>query len=54
MLSNLSLTAVERYEEYLAKYPAIAARVPQFALASYLGITTEFLSKIRSDKRKKS
>jgi len=54
MLSNLSLTAVERYDEYLAKYPAIAARVPQYALASYLGISTEFLSKIRSDKRKKS
>lgn len=54
MLSNLSLTAVERYDEYLAKHPAIAARVPQYALASYLGISTEFLSKIRSDKRKKS
>ena len=54
MLSNLSLTAVERYDEYLAKYPAIAARVPQYALAPYLGISTEFLSKIRSDKRKKS
>ncbi|HEV2479466.1 MAG TPA: Crp/Fnr family transcriptional regulator [Puia sp.] len=54
MLSNLSLTAVERYDEFLAKYPLIASRVPQYALASYLGITTEFLSKIRSDKRKKS
>jgi CRP-like cAMP-binding protein len=54
MLSNLSMSAVERYDEYLAKYPIIAARVPQYALASYLGITTEFLSKIRSDKRRKS
>jgi len=54
MLSNLSMTAVERYDEFLTKYPAIAARVPQYTLASYLGITTEFLSKIRSDKRKKS
>lgn len=54
MLSNLSLSAVERYDEYLEKYPAIASRVPQYALASYLGITTEFLSKIRSEKRKKS
>ncbi|MBS1605968.1 MAG: Crp/Fnr family transcriptional regulator, partial [Bacteroidetes bacterium] len=43
-----------RYDDFLAKYPAIAARVPQYALASFLGITTEFLSKIRSDKRKKS
>jgi len=54
MLSNLSMTAVERYEEFLTRYPAIAARVPQYALASFLGITTEFLSKIRSDKRKKT
>lgn len=54
MLSNLSMTAVERYDEFLTKYPLIASRVPQYALASYLGITTEFLSKIRSDKRKKS
>jgi len=54
MLSNLSLTAEQRYDEFLTKYPAIAARVPQYALASFLGITTEFLSKIRSDKRKKT
>jgi CRP-like cAMP-binding protein len=54
MLSNLSMTAEQRYDEYLARYPAIASRVPQYALASYLGISTEFLSKIRSDKRKKS
>ena len=54
MLSNLSMTAVERYDDFLSKYPAIAARVPQYALASFLGMTTEFLSKIRSDKRKKT
>lgn len=53
MLSNLSMSAVERYEEYVEKYPAIAARVPQYALASFLGITTEFLSKIRNGKVKK-
>jgi CRP-like cAMP-binding protein len=54
MLSNLSLTAEQRYDEFLEKYPAIAARVPQYALASYLGITTEHLSKVRGDKRKKT
>lgn len=53
MLSNLSMTAVERYEEYVEKYPAIATRVPQYALASFLGITTEFLSKIRNGKVKR-
>lgn len=48
MLSALSKTAEERYEEFIEKYPIIAARVPQYALASYLGMSTEFLSKIRN------
>ena len=52
MLSNLSLTARQRYDEYLENYPDIARRVPQYALASYLGITTEHLSKIRGSRRK--
>ena len=53
MLSNLSKTAEERYEEFIEKYPAIARRVPQYTLASYLGFTTEFLSKIRSKRTNK-
>lgn len=52
MLSNLSKTAQERYDEFFQKYPAIAGRVPQYALASYLGFSTEFLSRIRSSKVK--
>jgi CRP-like cAMP-binding protein len=53
ILSNLSKTAEERYDEFMQKYPSIAARVPQYALASYLGFSTEFLSKIRNRKVKK-
>lgn len=52
MLSNLSKTAEERYDEFMQKYSAIAIRVPQYALASYLGFSTEFLSKIRNKKSK--
>lgn len=48
MLSALSKTAEERYEEFIEKYPIILNRVPQYALASYLGMSTEFLSKIRN------
>jgi CRP-like cAMP-binding protein len=51
VLSRLSKTAEERYEEFIQMYPAIAQRVPQYALASYLGFSTEFLSKIRSKKK---
>jgi hypothetical protein len=52
MLSNLSQTAEERYDEFVLKYAAIANRVPQYALASYLGFSKEFLSTIRSRKIK--
>lgn len=48
IISNLTQTAEERYENFIAKYPQIVQRVPQYALASYLGMTTEFLSRIRN------
>lgn len=53
MLSNLSKTAEERYEEFMQKYPQIAQRVPQYALASYLGMSTEYLSKLRNNRLSK-
>lgn len=48
IISNLTQTAEERYENFISKYPQIVQRVPQYALASYLGMTTEFLSRIRN------
>ena len=55
IISNLTLTAEERYNSFIEKYPSIVQKVPQYALASYLGMTTEFLSRIRNKKvRKKS
>jgi CRP-like cAMP-binding protein len=48
IISNLTQTAEERYEYFSNKYPQIVQRVPQYALASYLGMTTEFLSRIRN------
>lgn len=53
IISNLTQTAEERYENFIRKYPQIVQRVPQYALASYLGMTTEFLSRIRNKKAKK-
>ena len=53
-LSNLSLTAEERYLELLNRYPNMIKRVPQKVIASYLGFTPEFLSKIRRDLASKS
>lgn len=54
VISNISKTAEERYEEYVEKYPHIVNRVPQYILASYLGMSAEFLSKIRKQRRVKS
>lgn len=45
---NFSLPARERYLNFQKEYPYIEKRVPQYMIASYLGISKEFLSKIRN------
>ena len=47
IVRNLSMAAKERYLHFRRQYPKIEQRVPQYLIASYLGITKEFLSKIR-------
>jgi CRP-like cAMP-binding protein len=47
---NLTQTAEQRYNYFMEKYPLMAERLPQYVIASYLGMTTEFLSKIRNQK----
>jgi CRP-like cAMP-binding protein len=46
-LKTISLTARERYEQFRNQYREIEQRVPQYMIASYLGITKEFLSYLR-------
>ncbi|MEO1437015.1 MAG: Crp/Fnr family transcriptional regulator [Bacteroidota bacterium] len=53
ILMLMSATALERYEHFLETYPNIVQRVPQRMIASYLGITPEALSKIKSNRLKK-
>lgn len=48
MISNLTKTAEERYLELEQSYPKIVQRLPQYVLASYLGMTTQYLSKLRN------
>ncbi|WP_299122192.1 Crp/Fnr family transcriptional regulator [uncultured Tenacibaculum sp.] len=48
IIRNFSLSAKERYLIFKETYPKIEQRVPQYMIASYLGITKEFLSKIKS------
>ena len=50
IIENLTLTAEERYDRFLNRYPRIFKQVTQKQIASYLGITPEFLSTIRKKK----
>lgn len=47
IVASYSKDAGKRYIEFRNRYPNIEKRVPQYMIASYLGITPEFLSKIR-------
>jgi CRP-like cAMP-binding protein len=48
ILANISLSAFEKYEYFLERYPDLALRIPQGMIASYLGISPETLSRVRS------
>lgn len=47
MIDNLSKTADQRYLDFIEKYPPLAQRLTNLQIAAYLGISHEFLSKIR-------
>ena len=46
---SLAESAEERYLTFLNMYPALAQRIPQSQIASYLGITPQSLSRIRKE-----
>jgi CRP-like cAMP-binding protein len=48
LMDNLSLSAEERFEKFRKKYPTLLQRVPQKQIASYIGVTPEFFSKMKS------
>ena len=52
LIDNLSLTAKERYENFCKRYPLLIERLPQKQVASYIGVTPEFLSKMLKSKNK--
>lgn len=45
IVSLLTTSAKERYEQLLSKHPALLQRVPKTLLASYLGVSRETLSR---------
>lgn len=48
LLQNISSTAEEKYNSFMDVYPHLANRLPQTQIASFLGITPEFLSRLRN------
>jgi len=48
LMDSLCLTAEERFEKFYKKYPTLLQKVPQKHIASYIGVTPEFYSKMKS------
>jgi CRP-like cAMP-binding protein len=53
LMDNLSLSAEERFEKFCTKYPTLIQRVPQKQIASHIGVTPEFFSKMKAKMLKK-
>jgi CRP/FNR family transcriptional regulator, anaerobic regulatory protein len=54
LLQTISSTAEERYESFLTRYPHLLNRISQVQVAAFLGITPEFLSRLRNQRIKVS
>jgi CRP-like cAMP-binding protein len=48
IIDNLSLTAEERYGLFCKRYPTLIDHLPHKQIASYIGVTPEFFSRMRS------
>jgi CRP-like cAMP-binding protein len=53
LFQTIAITAVEKYLDFIDRYPTIPQRVAQHYIASYLGFSPEFLSKVRTKLSKK-
>lgn len=52
VMDNLSLTAKQRYEKFCSAYPTVFNTIPQKHIASYIGVTPEFLSKLKAERER--
>ncbi len=53
LMDNLSLSSEQRFEKMCQKYPSLIQKVAQKHLASYIGVTPEFFSKMKTRLLKK-
>lgn len=49
LIDQVSVSAKQRYLNFCKRYPALIQRLPQKHIASYIGVTPEFLSKIKAE-----
>lgn len=49
IVTSLTMTAEERYLEFIDRYPSLVQRVPQWMVASYLGVSPETISRVRKN-----
>jgi len=50
----IGASAEDRYMDFINRYPNLLLRVPQWMIASYLGITPESLSRVRKELARKN
>jgi CRP-like cAMP-binding protein len=53
IVQNISMSAEERYLAFKSKFPKLEVRIPQKLIASYLGISAEFLSRLKKRLKEK-
>ena len=53
LMENLGLPARERYLLFCKRYPTLIERLPQKQVAAYIGVTPEFLSKMKAEMLRK-
>ena len=49
LLDNIALTAQQRFAAFCEQYPNLVEQLPQKQVAAYIGVTPEFLSKVKTD-----
>jgi CRP-like cAMP-binding protein len=54
ILDTISSSAEDRYDDFLATYPSYVERITNQDIASYIGVTPEFFSKMKRGYWKKA
>ncbi len=49
LIDQVSVNAQTRYLNFCEQYPGLIQRLPQKQIASYIGVTPEFLSKLKAE-----